>query len=168
MTVDLNDRAAVEQKLWLEIEDNRYGMLAASGGVESEFQPMTAFSEPESARIWFYTRNDTELAARAQNTAPATFIVISKDHELQASIRGGLRASNDVLHRDKFWSPMVAAWFPGGKDDPHLTMLCLDCTEARVWISEKRAFKVGWEVAKANLTGSEPDVGGRALLKFRR
>jgi general stress protein 26 len=32
------------------------------------------------------------------------------------------------------WNRYVAAWFPGGKDDPKLTLLRLDAENAEIWI----------------------------------
>ncbi len=165
MTTDINDKAAVEKALWDEIEASRFGMLAQVGSGE-HFRPMTAFAESESGKLWFYTRADSDLAASVGTGAPALFVFISKDQKMQASIRGELRVTLDVLHRDKYWSAVVSAWFAKGKDDPHLTMLCLECEDAQVWLSDMGALKFGWEIAKANLTGGEPDVGGRASLKL--
>ncbi|HEY1927372.1 MAG TPA: pyridoxamine 5'-phosphate oxidase family protein [Caulobacteraceae bacterium] len=164
MTTDLRDKAAVEHKLWAEIADTGFGMLATVTHVHDHLQPMTAFCEPESERIWFYTHGDASLALAAEGGAEAVFICVSRDRELQASILGSLHTTLDLLHRDKFWNSSVAAWYPKGKNDPSLTMLCMDCRDAMVWISEAGAMKSGWEIARANLTGSEPHLGGRTTL----
>ncbi|HEX4742133.1 MAG TPA: pyridoxamine 5'-phosphate oxidase family protein [Caulobacteraceae bacterium] len=164
MTTDLRDKAAVEHKLWAEIEDTRVGMLATVERIQHHFQPMTAFGEPESGRIWFYTRSDSDIAVAAEGGAEAMFVFVSRDRELQASIRGELRTTLDQLHRDKFWNSTVAAWFSRGKDDPDLTMLCLDCQDTMVWISDVGGVKFAWEIARANLTGTEPRVGGKTTL----
>jgi len=164
MSVDIHDKAAVEERLWEDLEKNRFGMLGAVGLPIRHFSPMTAFAEPESGKIWFYTSKETVLARAALYGSPAMFILMTKDHQLQACIGGDLRTTFDALHRDKYWSPMVSAWFPRGKEDAALTLLCLQCEEAEVWISEQGPVKVGWEIAKANITGSPPDIGGHASL----
>lgn len=166
MTTDIHDKAAVEKKLWSEIEDGRFGMLAPVAGRREHFQPMTAYAEPEAGKLWFYTSTDSDLVTAASSGVEAMFVFMSKDRKLQASIRGQMRATLDAMHRDKFWSPVVSAWFSKGKDDPHLTMLCLDCQDAQVWLSEVGTVKFGWEIAKANLTGAMPDVGGMTKLKL--
>lgn len=166
MTTDIQDHAAVEKKLWGEIEDSRFGMLAPVNPPAEHFQPMTAFAEPEAGKIWFYTRSDSDVATAARDGVQAMFVFMSKDRKLQASIKGEMRASLDALHRDKFWNSVVSAWFPKGKDDPHLTMLRFDCGEAQVWLSETGPVKFGLEIAKANLTGRPPDVGGQVTLKL--
>jgi general stress protein 26 len=166
MTTDLNDKAAVEAKLWEEIEASRFGMLAVLATPQDHFQPMTAFAEPESGTLWFFTSRDSDLARSAAGGGKAMFVFLSRDRELQASIRGELTAHLDDLHRDKYWSSVVSAWFPKGKSDPNLTMLKFVCSEAQVWISEAGGIKFGWEIARANVTGSRPDVGGWATVKL--
>jgi general stress protein 26 len=166
MSVDLNDLAAVQKRFWGELEQSRFGMLSADGMYGRHFNPMTVFAEPETHKVWFYTRSNSELAECAAAGVAATLIVVAKDQSLQASVIGRLTAKLDVLHRDKYWNSVVAAWFKGGKNDPALTMLCLDCQEAEVWISDQNGLRFGWEITKANLTGAEPHVGGRAVIQF--
>jgi general stress protein 26 len=148
MTTDLRDKSAVEARLWEEIEASRLGMLG----------------EPESGRLWFYVKSDSDIAIQAQGAAEALFVFISADRKLQASIRGVVSTNLDILHRDKYWNATVAAWYPKGKEDPGLTMLRLDCKDAQVWISEVGLIRFGLEIARANLTGAEPHVGGRVSL----
>jgi general stress protein 26 len=167
MTTDINDKAAVEKRLWDELEGSRFGMLGVAEPPMSHFAPMTAFVERESGKLWFFTSRETHLAQSAQSGVQVMFVVMAKDHEMQACIGGRLAAVVDTLHRDKYWGPMVSAWFPKGKDDPALTLLCLTCEDAEVWISEQGPVKFGWEIAKANLTGRAPDVGAHASLTFR-
>lgn len=162
MSTDTHDRAAVEKRLWHEIDKGRFGMLGIVDGPPQHFQPMTAFAEPETGEIWFFTSSDTDLARDAANGRHAMFVVQAKDREFQACIGGRISVEQDRARVDKYWSPMVAAWFPEGKDDPSLRLLRLDCEDARVWISESGPIRYAWEVAKANATGQQPDLGGRA------
>ncbi len=166
MTVNIDDKAAVEKRLWDDLEKDRFGMLGIMGLPARHFAPMTAFVERESGTIWFFTSRETDLAQAVQSAASAMFVFMTKDQELQACIGGDLVVSADALHRDKYWGPMVSAWFPGGKEDPMLTLLKLNCKSAEVWLSEQGPVKFGWEIAKANLTGATPDIGAHATLTF--
>ena len=161
--------AEVETRLWKHIEHNGLGMLGLVGqtaGASRHFQPMTAFAEPDRQRLWFFTRDDTDLARDVADGAQAMFVLQAKDHNLQACIAGDLHIDRDRVRIDKYWSAIVAAWYPQGRDDPHLTLLCFDATDAQVWLSTAGPVKFGWEIAKANLTGETPDVGSRASLKL--
>jgi general stress protein 26 len=161
---DVNDNAEMEQRLWKEIDKGRYGMLGVVGSPTQHFQPMTAFAEPETGEIWFFTRKDTDLARSVTDGADAMFVVQSKDQELQACIGGRLEQRQDRDRIEKYWNAVVAAWYPNGKDDPQLTMLRLDARDAQVWLSEAGPVKFAWEIAKANATHTQPDIGGRANL----
>jgi len=166
MSIDINDREAVEKRLWGEIEKQHLGMLGIVDGEPQHFQPMTAFAEEHGGKIWFFTRTDTDLAQDAQSGRQAMFIVQSRDKELQACISGELSVQMDRERLERWWNPHVAAWYPEGKDDPRLTMLCLDCDEARVWVSDAGPVRYAYEVAKANASREVPDIGGRTDVQL--
>jgi len=164
MHTDIHDQAQVELRLWDEIEDGRFGMLGLMGDPHRHFQPMTAFVEPARREIWFFTRTDTDLARDVGEGSPAMFVFQAKDQDVQACIGGELSVDPDRARIEKYWNAAVAAWYPDGRDDPRLTMLRLDCSDAQVWISNVGPVRYAWEVARANLSKHTPDVGGRASL----
>ncbi|CAN7212877.1 pyridoxamine 5'-phosphate oxidase family protein [Caulobacter sp. LjRoot300] len=165
MSTDPNDRAAVEKRLWKELDDARFGMLGLVDARE-HFQPMTIFIEPEHDLIWFFTHDDTDLAKRAKGGAEAMLVVQSKDHDFHACIGGALSLARDSARIERYWSATVGAWFPEGKDDPRLTLLRLDARDAAVWISKAGPVRFAWEVAKANLTDSPPEISDTAHVRF--
>lgn len=164
MNIDMSDRTAVERRLWDDIERHQIGMLGVVGGAEHHTQPMTAFVEPEREQIWFFTRVGADLARQAGDGHPAMFVF--QQRELQACIAGELSLHHDPLRIAKYWNAVVAAWYPQGKDDPSLTMMRLNCTDAEVWISQVGPARFAWEIAKANATKHQPHVGGKANLHF--
>jgi general stress protein 26 len=161
MTHHLSE-AEVQDRLWKAIDDHHTGMLGVTGDGH-HFQPMTAFVERAANTLWFFTRKDTDLA-RAVNGGEASFIFL--DRKLQACIDGRLTLAHDPDRIDRYWNVHVAAWYPDGKEDPMLTLLRLDVTEAAVWIAEGGPLKYVFEVAKANASGSTPEVGERHDLSF--
>jgi general stress protein 26 len=159
------DPHEVAQRLWKEIAKARYGMLGVVGGAPVQhFQPMTAFAEPEDGQIWFFTRTDTDLARALADGAEAMFVVQARDQDFQACVGGRLEVKPDRERMDRFWNPIVAAWYPQGKDDPALTLLRLDARDAAVWMSEAGPVRFAWEIAKANLSHRQPDLGEKAHL----
>ncbi len=111
-------------------------------------------------------RVDNDLARAAGDGVRAMFVLMAKDRSFQACVAGQLRTGLDSLHRDKYWNAAVAAWYPKGRDDPELTMLRLACVDAQVWISDAGPAKFVWEIAKANLGGHEPNLGGSASVNW--
>lgn len=155
--------AEVKDKLWDAIKDHNTGMLGLSSDAPA-LQPMTAFVEDGTDTIWFYTRTESDIAEAADGSS-ATFVFI--DRKIQAAVTGAMSRSHDKARIDKFWNAHVAAWYPGGKDDPHLTLLRLDVSDAAVWFTEGGLLKYMFEVAKANTTGTTPDVGERRDISLQ-
>ena len=156
-------RDDAEAKLWSEIKHGRIGMLALADEPR-RFQPMAAFAEPDDHMIWFFTRTDTNLARSVSSGDEAIFIIQSKDQDLQACLVGELDLSRDEGRIDRYWNPMVAAWFPEGRDDRRLVFLRFRISGAEVWRSRGGPVRVAWEVVKANITHRQPDVGEQVSL----
>ena len=155
--------ADVEHRLWDEIERHGVGMLAIEL-VGPRAWPMTAYVEREHRRVWFFCRHDSDLARAADIGRPALFAF--QQRELQAALTGRLRETRDPDRMDRFWNAVAAAWHPGGKGDPDLPLLCLDCDAAEVWISADGPFRFAWKIAKANATHRQPDLGAHTHLQF--
>ncbi len=165
MKTDTKDLAAVQTRLWDEIKKGGgTGMLGLTKSGD-HYQPMTAFVERDTNQIWFFTRKDTGLVRDLGEAGSAMFVF--QADKLQACIGGGLAVAFDRERMDRYWNPVVAAWYPDGKDDPQLTMLRMDCVDAEIWISDDGPVKFAWEIAKANVTHTTPDAGGKAHVEFQ-
>jgi general stress protein 26 len=154
-----------EKQLWEEIEDIHAGMLGIDGSGQ-HMQPMAPYVDRDSRCIWFFTSRSSDLVEALGNGAKAHFTVVGEGHDYHACIAGRLTVNNDRRKIDEYWSPVVAAWYEKGKDDPEVTLLQFRPLDAAIWASPSSALRFGWEIAKANLTKSEPDVGVRNHVQF--
>lgn len=77
---------------------------------------------------------------------------------------GELREHKDQKIIDKYWSPIVAAWFEEGREDPEVTMIFFVPDEAAIWTSTDSSMKFAWEIAKANETETKPNVGYHDII----
>jgi general stress protein 26 len=156
--------AEAEREFWEHLKDSNTGMLGIDqAGYHA--QPMTAFREEETNTLWFFTRDDTDLARDAAlPDQTAMFTYGSKDQHVWACIRGAFSVSHDPERIDRYWNPVLAAWYPDGKDDPRLTLLRFDADDGQIWVSKVGPIRFGLEIAKANLTGKAPDLGGMAKI----
>lgn len=161
--------AEAEKAFWDHLKKSNTGMLGLDQpGYHAE--PMTAFREEETGTIWFFSREDTDLAKDAAVGAgqSAMFHYGSKDQDVWACIHGVLSVHGpDREIIDRYWNPVLAAWYPEGKDDRMLTILRFDADDGRVWVNEGGFFKFAYEIARANATGKMPDVGGVADVNLQ-
>ena len=161
--------AEAEKEFWKSLKDSNTGLLGLDQpGYHA--QPMTAFREAETGTIWFFTRDDTDLAKDAGigGGQSAMFHYGSKDQNTWACIHGELSVQgHDREIIDRYWNPVLAAWYPDGKEDAHLTILRFDADDGRVWVNKGGLIKFAFEIAKANLTKSLPDAGGVADVNLQ-
>ncbi len=133
--------AEIKTRFWKELEASPFLMV----GLEDSHQhhlPMTAVLDRDADHcFWFYTARDNRLAGGGKAMAHYA----AKGHDLFACIEGTLTEETDQAVIDKYWSKMVEAWFPGGRDDPNLLMLRFDLGDAEIWIADmgiKGMFKM--------------------------
>lgn len=145
-----------KKQLWDEI-DQVHAVMLGVPETGQHMQPMAPMASREENRIWFFTKKDNDLV-KAALAGKAHMCLVSDDQDYHACISGTLSENRSQQHIERFWSPVVGAWFEG-KDDPDLTMLELIPDHAAIWASSDSSIKFGWEIAKANMSDSEPDVG---------
>ena len=151
------DKAQLKDALFDSLENVHAGMLSIMGSADYP-QPMSLFLDRDATCLWFITGRDTEFFQSLKGTETAQFIVVDKS--LHASLRGPIAEVHDAAKLEELWSPVVGAWFKGGKDDPNVALLRLSMEEAAIWDSTNSALMFGWEILKANMTdGQTPDVG---------
>jgi general stress protein 26 len=155
-----------EALLWQELEKVHAGMLGIEGSGQ-HLQPMAHQIDRERNRLWFFTKRDTDLVQALRPGARAQFAIISKAQDFHACMTGTIREEMDRDFIERAWSPGVAAWYEGGKDDPQLVMVALDLEHARIWASTRNTLAYAWELAKANADESTtPHVGARSEVTF--
>ena len=132
----------IEAKFWKALRDDMTLMLGLAGVEEGHSQPMTAQFDNEHAEgpIWFFTTKDTDLVRSMGEGHRAVAHFVSKGHDIFASIHGELSLDNDRARIERLWNRFVAAWYPGGKDDPKLQLIRLDPEHAQIWLNENSLF----------------------------
>lgn len=159
-------RQELQERLYDAIPDGTTGMLGLSES-RSHFQPMTAYLDRDSDVIWVYSSKDTDLVREAAGGRHAMFTFHAEKKGLWACVGGELTETYDRTRLEKDWSPILAAWYPDGKDDPNLAMLRFDLHDAEIWIERKGPLKFLWETAKANVTRDLPDWGQKGEVNFQ-
>lgn len=163
---DLTD-AEVRERLFETLRKQDTGMLGLNGDRDQLPQPMTAFIEKGEETLYFFTRDDSDLAqAVSAGRTDGIYVFGEKNRNLFATLTGTLSVATDTARVDQFWNPVVGAWYPDGKDDPHLRVLTFNASNAQVWLSDGGLVKFAFEIAKANLTHTLPDAGQKADLKL--
>lgn len=121
--------AEVAEQFLAKLKASPFIMIGLEGdGQHSE--PLTAqIDEDRPNVLYFFTGKDNRIAAGGKAMAQFS----SKGHDFFGCLAGTVSQDNDRAQIDKLWSKPVEAWFPGGKDDPNLTLLRFDIASAELW-----------------------------------
>ncbi|MDF1729784.1 MAG: pyridoxamine 5'-phosphate oxidase family protein [Sulfitobacter sp.] len=154
----------IKQEFRDRLEDTNVGMLSAG---DAPAVPMSHYFDDDdpTGALWFITAKQTDLAKAAVTAAPSTFIVCAKDESLYTRIEGTLSLSEDRAKLDEIWTAMAAAWFEEGKQDPDVQLMRFDPRKAEVWMTGGN-LKFLYEVAKASMSETTPDVGRHETIVF--
>lgn len=127
----MSDAHKLKEHLWKKLSQGPFMMVGLNSGGHSE--PLTAqLDEDQADRIYFFVGRDNRVASGG--AAMAQFV--SKGQDFFACLSGRITADNDRAMIDKLWSKQVEAWFPGGRNDPNLTLIRFDVDDAELWESD--------------------------------
>src|SRR4051812_3896458 len=136
-------------RFWRDLADLRTGMLGLATEHEGHAQPMTAHFEGEHGPLWFYAHRQSRIAMAAEESHAAVFHYIGRKHDLYACIHGEVVLTEDSAVVQRFWSEEVARWYPQGRHDPDLALLCFTPSSAQIWLPSDGArptlFGIGVE-----------------------
>lgn len=164
-----------EPKLQLldEIKGARCVMLGSPVASE-HMQPMapqidkTAIKTVEeggATAIYFFSDNTSDLGKAVIKNPGARVMATHIGSDYQACVEGTIYpVTNDPALIERFWNPIAASWYPGGKTDSKMLMLKFVPITAAVWASTGNPLKFVYETAKANLTDTLPDVGKSKII----
>ena len=121
-------------------------------------QPMTNQELDADGALWFFTSTNTDLW---QNIGARPLVNVSfaePEDALYVSISGQAERVVDRARIAALWNPMVAAWFPNGKDDPHVVLAKVVAKTVQYWDSKENKLTRMVEMAKAAITGTPPQL----------
>jgi general stress protein 26 len=118
----------IAAKFLAKLKDSPFVMIGLIDGEHAE--PMTAqIDDDQPNTLFFFAGKDNRIAKGGD--AMAQFV--GKGHDFFACLAGNVATDNDRGQIDKLWNNQVDAWFPGGKEDPNLTLLRFDIDSAELW-----------------------------------
>ncbi len=156
-------------KLWALIKDIKYGMFTAHhGNGHLHSRPMTTLNRDEqSGVLWFFMSRSGEPAIDIESVPEVNVSYSDAGRDAYVSVSGTARIVNDPARKNMLWSPLMQAWFPGGVGDPDLALIAVTINHAEYWdVKTNKATKI-YEMAKAAMTGTRPDIGEHGQVRMR-
>jgi general stress protein 26 len=162
------DHASHVAELAAKIKPVRFGMFTTvdqHGHLTS--QPMTNQEIDSEGGLWFYTSTLTDLWENIAANPKVNVSFAEPEDMLFVSISGTAERVVDRARIKELWNPMVAAWFPNGVDDPHVVLVRVAARSVHSWDSNDNKMTSMFDMAKAAITGTRPEVEPGEHGKFQ-
>lgn len=146
-------------ELWGKIKDIPVAMMATLDEGVIRSRPMHNVQKEFSGKLWYFT---DLTAAKTEEIEEFHEVCLSYEDthkQLYISVSGTARVVRSPSLIDKFWNPMVSAWFPEGKDDPRVGLVEVDVHQAEVWDAKRNRMTQLFKMAMANAKDKRPDLG---------
>lgn len=131
---------------------------------ELHSRPLAVLENAFEGSLWFFTQDPSH---KTHDIAESPQVNVAyADGKGYLSISGYATVDRDQSRIDELWNPMAEAWFENGRDDPSVALLRVDAQTAEYWSSDKPAVARVFEIAKAIVTKSTPDVGENRTVEL--
>jgi len=158
MTADANtthDDLATIAKLVKASKIALLTTVSAAGALHA--RPLAVQEAEFDGDLWFLTPDPSEKTDDIRFNPQVNVSLQSSKGFL--SIAGRAEILRDEAKIDELWSPSAEAWFPEGRTDPTIALLRVNAESAEYWATDEPRVVSVFKIAKAAVTGGQPDVG---------
>jgi general stress protein 26 len=134
-----------------------FGTMHEGGSLD--VRPMAVQKVDESGRLWFLSGRDSNKNHRLEHDSRVQLIFANPGASEYMSLSGRATVSDERALREKFWSPMATTWFPGGVDDPQLTVIGVEVDGGHYWDTVHGKAVTLAKIAAGAVTGRNLNVG---------
>jgi general stress protein 26 len=93
-------------------------------------RPMAVQNTLFNGTLWFLTRSTSEKIGEVQQDDRVTLTFAEPKESEYVSLKGRASVNQDRAKIKELWNPLYKAWFSKGPDDPEITVLRIDVSEA--------------------------------------
>ena len=147
------------QKITSLLEDFRFGMFTTTDGGKPVARPFTIQEVEDGGDLWFLVSKQSSAVQQLAADPRAGVALSSNDSWVSLTETAQVVDSQERV--DRYWSPVVEAWFPDGKEDPSVTVLKFSADGGEYWDTPGSRVATAIAFVKAKVTGEplEGDTG---------
>jgi general stress protein 26 len=121
-------------------------------------RPMAVAQIEDDCTIWFMSLHESGKVHEIEHDNRVA-VTCQKDRDTYLSLTGKALLSREREKINELWREDYQVWFPKGKDDPELILICVQPEEGEFWDQEGlNKLKYLFEAAKAYATGTRPHI----------
>ena len=166
----VDDPVKARNQLWEMIHDIRFAMFTTrhnNGHLHS--RPMTTQNSEldEGSSLWFFMSRKGDPVADFSADPMVNLAYSDPGDDTYVSVSGTAVVVEDLAKKEKLWTPMAQAWFPGGAGDADLALVEVKISHANYWDVKESKIVQLFQMARAAITGKPPTkLGEHAEIRM--
>lgn len=153
-----------QEKLWGLIKPIKTAMMTTYGSKYITARPMAHVNDKFDGTLTYFTHITSEKVEEIARNPMIGLTYADHDKSTYLSITAQAILTQDKAEIDEHWNMFVSAWFPKGKNDPDIGLIKAQVIRAEYWDSTSSTMVQLYEIAKANLFDTVPDMGEHRKL----
>jgi len=131
-------------------------------------RPMSTQKVCDEGNIWFFSNADSDKNKEIEqnNNVQLFYSHPGKDSFMIVNGEAEIIFDRDMI--DELWSPVLKAWFPGGKDDPNISIVKVKPSSAYYWDTDGNKMINFLKMVASAATGKNLVEGNEGALSVNR
>lgn len=155
------------EKVWHLIKDIKVAMMVTMDSEGHHFaRPMVAQEPDEHHDLWFFSSLDSPKIEEIKTNSEVLLSYADPGSNAYVSISGEASVVQDKSKIDELWSESLKAWWPKGKEDPNLTLICVTPKSAEYWDGPASTVVQAFGYLKARITGEPEKMGENRTVRL--
>ncbi len=155
------------EKVWDMIKDIKVAMMVTMDSEGRHFaRPMVAQEPDEHHDLWFFSSMDSQKIEEIMSNPEVLLSYADIDGNAYVSVSGEAAVVRDRAKIDELWSESLKAWWPKGKDDPNVTLICVTPKSAEYWDGPASMVVQAFGYLKARVTGEPEKMGENRTVRL--
>ncbi|MEP6751059.1 MAG: pyridoxamine 5'-phosphate oxidase family protein [Bacteroidota bacterium] len=162
-TKNLGQQEALEEIQALVKEIDTCMFCTYSGG-KLKSRPMSVRTIDEEGTLWFLSDRNSDKNSEIKIDSNVD-LLFAGGHEKYLALHGEAEISFDKAKIKELWNPIIKIWFPGGVDDPAISVIKVKYDDGYYWDTKHGHMVSLLKMVKSLVTGTSGDDGIEGSLK---
>lgn len=127
---------------------------------------MTTMQVDGDGSLWFLSDKNSDKNSDIQSDDRVQLLYAHKNASEYVSVAGKAEIVNDKEKLEELWTSFAKAYFPGGKDDPAISMIKVLPDGGYYWDTQQNKTIALIKMTASALTGKPTEPGVKGELKI--
>ena len=162
---NLVDTNAIEKIRDLATDANICHFVTKLSSIPLSSRPMATQKVDDEGNIWFLSDKESDKNHDILEDERVQLFYSANSNYEYLSVYGTAEIIFDKEKIHEMWTSMAKAWFPGGEDDPAISLIKVMPEYGYYWDTKNNKIVSLFKIAKSMVTGETDDDGIEGTLK---